>query len=149
MKTVIQRVSSASCTVDGNITGSIGTGFLVLVGFGLDDQKVTVKKMADKIARMRIFSDEEGKINRSLKDVNGKILSISQFTLYADTRKGNRPSFTDALGGERAIELYEYFNECLREDGIEVETGIFGADMKISLVNDGPVTILMDSEEKK
>ena len=149
MKTVIQRVSSASCTVDGNITGSIGTGFLVLVGFGLDDQKETVKKMADKIARMRIFSDEEGKINRSLKDVNGKILSISQFTLYADTRKGNRPSFTDALGGERAIELYEYFNECLREDGIEVETGIFGADMKISLVNDGPVTILMDSEEKK
>ncbi len=149
MKTVIQRVSSASCTVDGNITGSIGTGFLVLVGFGLDDQKETVKKMADKIARMRIFSDEEGKINRSLKDVNGKILSISQFTLYADTRKGNRPSFTDALGGERAVELYEYFNECLREDGIEVETGIFGADMKISLVNDGPVTILMDSEEKK
>lgn len=105
--------------------------------------------MADKIAKMRIFSDEEGKINRSLKDANGKILSISQFTLYADTRKGNRPSFTDALGGERAIELYEYFNECLREDGIEVETGIFGADMKISLVNDGPVTILMDSEEKK
>ena len=149
MKTVIQRVSSASCTVDGNITGSIDTGFLVLVGFGLDDQKETVKKMADKIAKMRIFSDEEGKINRSLKDVNGKILSISQFTLYADTRKGNRPSFTDALGGERAIELYEYFNECLREDGIEVETGIFGADMKISLVNDGPVTILMDSEEKK
>lgn len=149
MKTVIQRVSSASCTVDGNITGSIGTGFLVLVGFGLDDQKETVKKMADKIAKMRIFSDEEGKINRSLKDVNGKILSISQFTLYADTRKGNRPSFTDALGGERAIELYEYFNECLEEDGIEVETGIFGADMKISLVNDGPVTILMDSEEKK
>lgn len=149
MKTVIQRVSSASCTVDGNITGSIETGFLVLVGFGLDDQKETVKKMADKIAKMRIFSDEEGKINRSLKDVNGKILSISQFTLYADTRKGNRPSFTDALGGERAVELYEYFNECLREDGIEVETGIFGADMKISLVNDGPVTILMDSEEKK
>lgn len=149
MKTVIQRVSSASCTVDGNITGSIGTGFLVLVGFGLDDQKEAVKKMADKIAKMRIFSDDEGKINRSLKDVNGKILSISQFTLYADTRKGNRPSFTDALGGERAIELYEYFNECLEEDGIEVETGIFGADMKISLVNDGPVTILMDSEEKK
>ncbi|MBQ1478235.1 MAG: D-tyrosyl-tRNA(Tyr) deacylase [Erysipelotrichaceae bacterium] len=149
MKTVIQRVSSASCTVDGNITGSIETGFLVLVGFGLDDQKETVKKMADKIAKMRIFSDEEGKINRSLKDVNGKILSISQFTLYADTRKGNRPSFTDALGGERAVELYEYFNECLEEDGIEVETGIFGADMKISLVNDGPVTILMDSEEKK
>ena len=126
MKTVIQRVSSASCTVDGNITGSIETGFLVLVGFGLDDQKETVKKMADKIAKMRIFSDEEGKINRSLKDVNGKILSISQFTLYADTRKGNRPSFTDALGGERAVELYEYFNECLEEDGIEVETGIFG-----------------------
>jgi D-tyrosyl-tRNA(Tyr) deacylase len=149
MKTVIQRVSSASCTVDGNITGSIDSGFLVLVGFGLDDQKETVKKMADKIARMRIFSDEEGKINRSLKDANGKILSISQFTLYADTRKGSRPSFTDALGGERAIELYEYFNECLEEDGIEVETGIFGADMKISLVNDGPVTILMDSEEKK
>ncbi|MBQ2510319.1 MAG: D-tyrosyl-tRNA(Tyr) deacylase [Erysipelotrichaceae bacterium] len=147
MKLVVQRVTEASCTVDGKVTGSIGHGFMVLVGFGLQDDEATARKMAEKLSRLRIFDDEEGKINRSIFDVNGKILSISQFTLFANCRKGNRPSFTDALSGERAIRLYEYFNSCLRDLSLEVEEGIFGADMKISLVNDGPVTIILDSEE--
>ncbi len=147
MKLVVQRVTEASCTVDGKVTGSIGHGFMVLVGFGLEDDEATARKMAEKLSRLRIFDDEEGKINRSIFDVNGKILSISQFTLYANCCKGNRPSFTDALSGERAIRLYEYFNSCLRDLSLEVEEGIFGADMKISLVNDGPVTIVLDSEE--
>ncbi|MBQ2582936.1 MAG: D-tyrosyl-tRNA(Tyr) deacylase [Erysipelotrichaceae bacterium] len=147
MKLVVQRVTEASCTVDGKVTGSIGHGFMVLVGFGLQDDEATARKMAEKLSRLRIFDDEEGKINRSIFDVNGKILSISQFTLYANCCKGNRPSFTDALSGERAIRLYEYFNSCLRDLSLEVEEGIFGADMKISLVNDGPVTIILDSEE--
>ncbi len=147
MKLVVQRVTEASCTVDGKVTGSIGHGFMVLVGFGLQDDEATARKMAEKLSRLRIFDDEEGKINRSIFDVNGKILSISQFTLYANCCKGNRPSFTDALSGERAIRLYEYFNSCLRDLSLEVEEGIFGADMKISLVNDGPVTIVLDSEE--
>ena len=146
MRLVVQRVNEASCLVGGKISGEIGKGFMVLVGFGLNDEEAVVKKMAEKLSRLRIFDDENGKINRSLYDVKGEILSISQFTLYADCRKGNRPSFTDALGGEKANYLYEYFNACLRELGIEVKTGIFGADMKISLVNDGPVTILLDSE---
>ena len=147
MKLVVQRVTEASCTVDGQITGKIGRGYMVLVGFGLQDDEATARKMAEKLSRLRIFDDEEGKINRSIFDVNGKILSISQFTLYANCCKGNRPSFTDALSGERAIRLYEYFNSCLRDLSLEVEEGIFGADMKISLVNDGPVTIILDSEE--
>lgn len=147
MKLVVQRVTEASCTVDGKVTGSIGHGFMVLVGFGLQDDEATARKMAEKLSRLRIFDDEEGKINRSIFDVNGKILSISQFTLYANCCKGNRPSFTDALSGERAIRLYEYFNSCLRDLSLEVEEGIFGADMKISLVNDGPVTIILDSKE--
>ena len=147
MKLVVQRVTEASCTVDGQITGKIGRGYMVLVGFGLQDDEATARKMAEKLSRLRIFDDEEGKINRSIFDVNGKILSISQFTMYANCCKGNRPSFTDALSGERAIRLYEYFNSCLRDLSLEVEEGIFGADMKISLVNDGPVTIILDSEE--
>ena len=147
MKLVVQRVTEASCTVDGKVTGSIGHGFMVLVGFGLQDDEATARKMAETLSRLRIFDDEEGKINRSIFEVNGKILSISQFTLYANCCKGNRPSFTDALSGERAIRLYEYFNSCLRDLSLEVEEGIFGADMKISLVNDGPVTIILDSEE--
>lgn len=147
MKLVVQRVSHASCTVDGKITGKIENGYMVLVGFGLNDEKPIVCKMAEKLSKLRIFEDEQGKINKSIFDVNGKILSISQFTLYADCSKGNRPSFTNALGGDKAVELYKYFNECLRNLNLEVEEGVFGADMKIELLNDGPTTIILDSEE--
>ena len=147
MKLVVQRVSRASCTVNGNITGKIENGYMVLVGFGLNDEKPIVCKMAEKLSKLRIFEDEQGKINKSIFDVNGKILSISQFTLYADCSKGNRPSFTNALGGDKAVELYEYFNECLRNLNLEVEEGVFGADMKIDLLNDGPVTIILDSKD--
>ena len=147
MKVVVQRVTDANCKVDGKITGQINIGYMLLVGFGLSDDKQVAEKMAEKISKLRIFEDEDGKINKSIFDVNGKILSISQFTLYADCKKGNRPSFTNALGGDRAVELYKYFNECLRKLNLEVQEGIFGADMKISLLNDGPVTIVLDSEE--
>ena len=144
---MIQRVSNASCKVDGNITGQIDKGYMILVGFNNDDNKDVVEKMANKVAKLRIFDDENGKINKSIFDVDGKILSISQFTLYADCKGGNRPSFSDAMRGEDSIELYKYFNECLRSLNLEVQEGIFGADMKISLLNDGPVTIILDSEK--
>lgn len=147
MKVVVQRVTDANCKIDGKITGQINIGYMLLVGFGLSDDKQVAEKMAEKISKLRIFEDEDGKINKSIFDVNGKILSISQFTLYADCKKGNRPSFTNALGGDKAVELYKYFNECLRKLNLEVQEGIFGADMKISLLNDGPVTIILDSEE--
>ena len=146
MRLVVQKVSQASCTVDNHITGKIDTGYMVLVGFGLQDDETIVQKMAEKMSKLRIFDDENGKINKSIYDVNGKVLSISQFTLYADCRKGNRPSFTDALGGERAVQLYNYFNECLRKLDLEVEEGVFGAEMDISLTNAGPITIVLDSE---
>ena len=147
MKLIIQRVSNANCKVDGNITGEIENGYMILVGFGLNDNSQIVEKMAEKVSKLRIFEDEQGKINKSIFDVNGKILSISQFTLYADCAKGNRPSFTNALGGDKAIDLYKYFNACLRKLNLQVEEGIFGADMKINLLNDGPVTIILDSED--
>ena len=147
MRLVVQRVSKAECKVNDHITGSISVGYMVLVGLGVNDDIQIVLKMAEKLSKLRIFSDENDKINLSIHDVKGKILSISQFTLYADCAKGNRPSFTDALGGEKANELYKYFNQCLRDLGIEVEEGIFGADMKVSLTNDGPVTIILDSED--
>lgn len=146
MRLVIQRVNNASCKVDESITGKIDNGFMILVGFGLDDNKQIVEKLAEKVSKLRIFEDEDGKMNKSLFDVNGKVLSISQFTLYADCSKGNRPSFTNALSGDKAIELYKYFNECLRKLNIIVEEGIFGADMKINLLNDGPVTIILNSD---
>ena len=146
MRLIVQRVSEAFCKVDGKITGQIDQGFMVLVGLGLNDDEAIVKKMAEKFSKLRIFEDENGKINRSIYDVEGRVLSISQFTLYADCAKGNRPSFTDALGGEKAKRLYDLFNTCLRDLGLQVEEGIFGADMKIALVNDGPVTIILDSE---
>ena len=147
MRLVVQRVSKAECKVEDHITGSIDVGYMVLVGLGVNDDEKIVGKMAEKLSKLRIFSDENDKINLSIHDVKGKILSISQFTLYADCAKGNRPSFTDALGGDKARELYWYFNESLRKLDIEVEEGIFGADMKISLTNDGPVTIILDSED--
>lgn len=147
MRVVVQRVANANCKVDNRITGEINTGYLLLVGFGLNDDENTASKLAEKISKLRIFEDENGKINKSIYDVNGSILSISQFTLYADCKKGNRPSFSDALSGERAVKLYQYFNECLRNLQLDVQEGIFGADMKISLLNDGPVTIILDSEK--
>ncbi|MBR2552884.1 MAG: D-tyrosyl-tRNA(Tyr) deacylase [Erysipelotrichaceae bacterium] len=146
MRLTVQRVSEASCTVDGKRISEIGPGYMLLVGFSVDDNEAIAKKMAQKVAKLRVFSDEEGKMNLDIHAVNGEILSISQFTLYGDARKGNRPSFVRALGGPEAIKLYDYFNQCLREEGLQVKTGIFGADMKIALVNDGPVTIWLEGE---
>lgn len=152
MKLVIQRVSRASVTVRGSVIGQIGQGYLVLVGVGREDTKEDADRLVRKMIGLRIFSDENGKINKSLKDVDGQLLLISQFTLYADCRHGNRPGFTDAGDPEKAKELYEYMiGSCRREIPV-VEQGEFGADMKVELVNDGPFTILLDSEiyrEKK
>lgn len=147
MKVVVQRVSEASVTIDGQIHGKIDKGFLLLVGIQDSDNEEIVRKMADKIARMRIFVDENDKMNLSLSQVSGDILSISQFTLYADCKKGNRPSFSLAGKPEHAKKMYLYFNDYLRSLGIKVEEGIFGADMKVRLLNDGPVTIILDSNE--
>ena len=145
MKAVIQRVSRASVVVEGETVGKIGTGFLVLLGAGRDDTEEDVRYVAGKIAGMRIFSDPEGKFNLSLADVGGAILLVSQFTLYADTRKGRRPSFIVAAPPDLAEALVERCAQLLREEGIQVETGRFGAHMKVSLLNDGPVTIILDS----
>ena len=147
MKAVIQRVSEASVTIEGSIHGAIGTGFLILAGFSDEDDEAVVRGMADKIRRLRIFEDEQGKINRSLEDVGGEVLSISQFTLYADCHKGNRPSFSGAGSPAHAQQMYQLFNQYLRETGLKVEEGIFAADMKVRLLHDGPVTIILDSKE--
>ena len=146
MKTVIQRVTSASVKIDGEIHGRIGTGFLVLVGVCDADTEKEADKLAGKIARMRIFEDDAGKMNLSLDKVGGQVLSISQFTLYADCHKGNRPSFDQAGKPDHAKQLYLYFNDALRAYGIHVEEGIFGTDMKVELLNDGPVTICLDTD---
>ncbi len=149
MRIVLQRVKSASVSIEGTVVGEIEQGFLLLVGVGPDDTRDDASYLARKIAGMRIFSDENGKMNLSIDQVGGKILSVSQFTLFADTKKGNRPSFTGAAGPEAANKLYEEFNEILRtEYGLIVETGEFGADMQVSLVNDGPVTILLDTKNQ-
>lgn len=147
MKIVLQRVTHSSVEIEGKINGQIKKGLMVLVGFASDDTTAIIDKMIDKLINLRIFEDEQGKMNRSLMDVNGSILSISQFTLYADCKRGRRPGFTDAARPEIAIPLYDYFNQELKEKGIHVETGIFGADMKVSLLNDGPVTIILDSQD--
>ena len=147
MKFVVQRVSSAACRVDEQLTGSIQKGFLVLIGISDSDTKEIADKMIKKLIALRIFEDSDGKTNLSLKDVEGSLLLISQFTLYADCRKGNRPSFTNAGKSDIAKELYTYIvNSCKMQIPV-VEQGIFGADMKISLVNEGPFTIILDSEE--
>lgn len=146
MKAVIQRVSHAACMVDQEMTGEIGRGYMILVGFCKDDNEKTVQNMVEKIVRLRIFEDENGKMNRSILEVNGAVLSISQFTLYANAKKGNRPSFIEAAKPDISRPLYEMFNEKLAHY-VPVQTGIFGADMKISLVNDGPVTLCLDSKE--
>ena len=147
MKIVVQRVKESSVTIDGKVHGQIEKGFMVLVGFCDGDNETIIDKMIDKMIHLRIFEDENGKMNLSLDDVKGSILSISQFTLYANCKKGRRPSFIEAAKPEVAIPLYDYFNEKIREQGIHLETGIFGADMKVALINDGPITIILDSEE--
>ena len=148
MRVVLQRVSHASVTVEEKVIGQIQRGFLLLVGVTHDDAMEDMEYLVRKIVQMRIFEDEEGKLNRSIQDIGGEILSVSQFTLYADTKKGNRPSFSKAAPGDVAIEMFEQFNGLLRETGISVETGQFGADMKVELLNDGPVTILLDSKNR-
>lgn len=149
MKVVVQRVSEASVSIDDEVVGSISRGFMLLVGVGPNDTEEDVKYVARKVAKMRVFTDENDKMNLSLDQVDGKVLSISQFTLFADTRKGNRPSFTGAADPELGDKLYQAFNQELREvHGLAVETGQFGADMQVSLVNDGPVTIIVDSADK-
>ncbi len=144
MKIVLQRVIHASVTVDGKTTGKIKNGYLILFGVGKDDTESDCKRLADKIINLRIFSDENGKINLSLKDVGGSLLVVPQFTLYADCRKGNRPNFIQAGSPDEANRLFEYFTEYCREKGQHVETGIFGADMKVELLNDGPFTVILE-----
>lgn len=147
MRLLIQRVLSASVVADGIETGSVGKGFLILLGVCDRDTKETVDKMIAKTVKLRIFEDANGKTNLSLGDVGGAVLLVSQFTLYADCRKGNRPSFTDAGSPDHAKQLYEYAAEQLTKlYGIHTETGVFGADMKVSLVNDGPFTVMLDSD---
>ena len=148
MRVVLQRVSHASVTVEEKVIGQIQRGFLLLVGVTHDDAMEDMEYLVRKIVQMRIFEDEEGKLNRSIQDIGGEILSVSQFTLYADTKKGNRPSFSKAAPGDVALEMFEQFNGLLRDTGIPVETGQFGADMKVDLLNDGPVTILLDSKKR-
>lgn len=147
MRAVVQRVSSAQVAIDGEAVGSIGRGFLVLLGVGQDDGPEQLERLWGKIFKLRIFADEQGKTNLSLADVAGELLVVSQFTLYANCRKGNRPSFTQAGSPQQAQELYEAFVERARRDVARVETGRFGADMQVSLVNDGPFTIVLDTDE--
>lgn len=147
MKVVLQRVRKASVTVEGSVTGEIKKGFLLFIGVSHTDTEDIARKMADKISKLRIFEDGAGKTNLSLSDVSGDILAVSQFTLYADCKKGNRPSFTKAGGPEHANHMYEYMVEHLRTNGHRVEKGIFGADMKVELLNDGPFTLVLDSDE--
>lgn len=149
MRVIVQRTSRAEVRIDGEVVGRIGKGFMLLVGVTDGDTQADADYLAGKVARMRVFEDAEGKMNLALADVAGEVLSISQFTLYADCRKGNRPSFIRAARPETAEPLYDYFNRVLREQyGLNVATGRFGADMKVDFVNDGPVTIILDSAER-
>jgi len=150
MRVVVQRVSSASVVSNGKETGKIETGFLILLGIETEDTQEDAEWLADKIWQMRVFQDADDKMNLGLKEINGGLLVISQFTLHASCKKGNRPSFIRAARPEQAIPLYEYFIEYIElKSGIKIQAGIFGADMKVSLVNDGPVTILLDSKNKE
>ncbi|ANF50090.1 D-tyrosyl-tRNA(Tyr) deacylase [Chryseobacterium glaciei] len=148
MKVVIQRVSEANVKVDGKIVGEIGKGLMLLVGIDENDEKNDADWLVQKILSLRIFGDEDDKLNLSVKDISGEILCISQFTLIADYKKGNRPSFIKAAKPDKAIPLFDYFKEEISKSGLKTESGIFGADMKVSLINDGPVTIIMDSITK-
>ena len=147
MRIVLTTVLSASVTIDNQVVGQINRGFCVLVGFTHDDTKETVNKMLDKMLSLRVFMDENGLTNLSIYDAKGEILSVSQFTLYADLAKGRRPSFVNAMKPDQAKELYAYFNAQIKEKYGAVQTGEFGADMKVSSVNDGPFTVIMDSED--
>lgn len=147
MKAVIQRVNKSSVSVDGEIKGSIGKGYNILLGVMEGDTDAQAELLAAKVTRLRVFEDEAGKMNKSIMDIGGEILVVSQFTLCADIRKGNRPSFTDSAAPDEANRLYEYFCSKLRENGIaKVETGVFAAEMKVEIENDGPVTIIMDTD---
>lgn len=145
MRAVVQRVSKASVTVDGTIVGEIGAGLLVLVGVGLNDGEADADYLAEKVCGLRIFEDDAGKMNRSVAEIGGAVLAVSQFTLYGDVRRGKRPSFDEAARPERARELYEYFVGQIQKRGLRCETGQFQAMMSVSLVNEGPVTLLLDS----
>ena len=149
MRAIVQRAVDASCVVDSKVVSSIDKGFMILVGFTHTDTIEEIKLLSRKIAGLRVFEDECGKLNKSIKDVSGSILAISQFTLYADCKKGNRPSFTEAMHYELANDMFNIFVEELRSYDINVLTGVFGADMKIKFTNDGPVTIILDNESLK
>lgn len=149
MRVVVQRVSEASVKVNGEIVGKIDSGLMLLVGIDENDEKHDADWLVQKILNLRIFGDENGKLNLSVLDMNGEILCISQFTLIADYKKGNRPSFIKAAKPDQAIPLFDYFKNELKKSQLIIESGIFGADMKVSLINDGPVTILMDSQTKQ
>lgn len=146
MRIVIQRVEKAEVKVEGAVVGSIGKGFLIFLGVGSSDTKEIAGRYIDKILKLRIFADDQGKTNLSLEDVGGEILVVSQFTLYADCRKGNRPDFTRAAKGDKAREIYEYFTETIRARTGSVQCGVFAAEMKVSLVNDGPFTVILDED---
>lgn len=145
MKVVLQRVTQAQLSIDQQVHAQIGRGVVLLVGFGQADQPANADYLAAKIVKSRIFEDSQGKTNLALADVQGEILSVSQFTLYANTKKGNRPSFVEALNPETAQQLYDYFNQRLAASGLKVQTGIFGADMQVQLTNDGPMTIIYEN----
>jgi D-tyrosyl-tRNA(Tyr) deacylase len=147
MRALLQRVSRASVTVDGRVVGKIGPGFLILLGIGSGDSETHIRTMAEKIVHLRVFEDDEGKMNRSLLDTGGEVLVVSQFTLYADTRKGRRPSFTDAASPAIAEPLVERFQTAVAAYGLKVAGGVFGVHMDVELINDGPVTIWLDSEQ--
>mgnify|MGYP004524265819 FL=1 len=145
MRVLVQRSLNSSVSVNNKIVGRIDKGLVLFVGFRNDDTLEDINYLVKKIINLRIFDDELGVMNKSLKDIDGNILSISQFTLYANTKKGNRPSYIDSMNGNEAIKLYDIFNSELRKNNIKVETGIFGSDMKVNILNDGPVTILLES----
>ena len=148
MKVVLQRVSEASVKVDNKIVGKIGNGLMLLIGVDENDDHVDADWLVKKVIDVRVFSDETGKMNHSVKDIKGEILCISQFTLISDYKKGNRPSYIKAAKPDKAIPLFDYFKEELKKSGLKIESGIFGADMKVSLINDGPVTLVFDSKTK-
>lgn len=147
MRAVVQRVKRASVTVEGVAVGQIHAGLLVLLAVGKDDDESDAKYMADKTTGLRVFADSDGLMNRSLRDVAGSLLAVSQFTLFGDVRKGKRPSFTDAAAPETALRLYEAYCRAVEQAGVEVQQGVFQADMQVELLNDGPVTILLDSKK--